>query len=77
MFNYSPVVSVAVGDWDVRKVVISGQSYKMARFFDKLLDEITGVIRLAQSEGKNVTQYTHLFDLANYNTFQQGCPLCE
>jgi len=71
------VVSVAVGDWDVRKAVIAGMSNKMSRYFDKLMDEVNAVIRLAQFNGKNVTQYTHIFDMANYNTVQQACPLCK
>ncbi|XP_021958783.1 SEC14-like protein 2 isoform X1 [Folsomia candida] len=71
-----PVVSIPVGDWDVRRAVLAGQSDKLIRYFDKLLEEVTTLIRDAQKSGENMTRFNHIMDMANYNLRIQACPLC-
>lgn len=71
------VASIPVGDWDVRSAVLAGQKDKVTRYFDKLIEEINTLVRMAQDDGKVVTQYTLIFDMGNYNLVEQGCAQCK
>jgi hypothetical protein len=71
------VASVTVGEWDIRSAIVSGKGERVLRYFDKLIEEINVLVRKSQDEGKNLTQYSLLFDLANYNLIQQGCANCK
>jgi hypothetical protein len=56
----------------VRGAVLSGQRDKVIRYFDKLIEEINILVRLAQDKGQNITQYSLIFDMGNYNLIEQG-----
>lgn len=69
------MISVPV-DWDVRRIVISGESKKFMRYIDRIFEEADLMVRKMTNEGQNVTQITMLFDLSNFNLIQQGCGRC-
>jgi len=71
-----PVISVPVGEWDVRQAVIAGHSRRLMRYYDKLFEEISVYIRTSQGKGENITQYDFLMEMSGYNLILQGCPLC-
>jgi hypothetical protein len=71
-----PVASVDVGSWDIRGQVLAGKRDRVIRYFDKLMEEINILVRLAQDKGENVTQYSLIFDMGNYNLIEQGCSAC-
>jgi len=72
-----PIVFIDVGEWDLRKAVVSGESARVGRYIDKIYEEITTKVRhMRMVEGKNVTQYYLIFDMDGFNLVQQGCPGC-
>jgi len=71
-----PVVSVFLGDWDLRKIVLSGQSERLRRYIDYLIEEVNVLIRKTQEKEILLTQFSLVIDLNNYNLVQHGCPLC-
>ncbi|XP_035714226.1 SEC14-like protein 2 isoform X2 [Folsomia candida] len=71
-----PVITVPVGDWDIRKAVLAGKQKRTMRYFDKLFEEITTYIRISQEKGENVKQYDLIVEMSNYNLINQGCAMC-
>jgi len=71
-----PVISAFLGDWDMRKLVLSGQSGRLTRYIDKLIEEVVTLVRSSQERGLNITQFSLILDLSNYNLAQHGCPQC-
>ncbi|OXA38867.1 SEC14 cytosolic factor [Folsomia candida] len=72
----NPVISLPVGDWDLRRVVIAGKSKRFVRYVKKILEEGTGFLRWGQEEGFNMTQATILFDLKGVNLVTHVCGGC-
>ncbi|OXA42016.1 hypothetical protein Fcan01_23236 [Folsomia candida] len=62
--NGAPVAVLFVGEWDMRRAVLAGQSDKMRRFMDKCFEEVTTVLRNMQARGSNATRVYIIFDLA-------------
>ncbi|OXA44535.1 SEC14-like protein 4 [Folsomia candida] len=70
-----PVISVSV-DWDIRRMVISGESKKLMRYIDRTFEEAEQMARRMIADGQNVTQLTMMFDLSNFNLIEQACGRC-
>ncbi|OXA56328.1 SEC14-like protein 2 [Folsomia candida] len=71
-----PVVSVFLGDWDIRKAILAGKSKRLMRYIDHLVEEVTSLVRSSQERGMNITQWTLILDMNNYNLAQHGCLQC-
>ncbi|XP_035712244.1 SEC14-like protein 2 [Folsomia candida] len=71
-----PVISIPVGDWDLRRAIVAGQSERLKRYFSKLFEEASTLTRKFQENGQNATQGTIIFDMGNFNLIQQGCLRC-
>jgi hypothetical protein len=72
-----PILFIDVGEWDLRKASVSGQSQKLTRYIDSIYEEINAKVRTMRlQEGKNVTQYYQIFDMEGFTLQQQGCPAC-
>ncbi|OXA47457.1 Patellin-2 [Folsomia candida] len=71
-----PVFSILVGDWDIRRAVVAGQSDRLKRYFNKLFEEASTLTRKFQENGQNATQGMIIFDMGNFNLIQQGCLRC-
>jgi len=72
-----PILFIDVGEWDLRKATVTGQSAKLTRYIDRIYEEITEKVRNMRTvEGKNVTQYYLIYDMDGFNLAQHGCPAC-
>lgn len=71
------VISLPIGDWDLRRIVIAGKSKRFVRYVQKILEEGTGFLRWGQEEGFNMTQATILFDLKGVNLVTHVCGGCK
>ncbi|OXA39684.1 hypothetical protein Fcan01_25525 [Folsomia candida] len=70
------VLSLFVGEWNLRRAVVSGQSDKMYRFIDKLYEEAGFVMRNMQKSGNNITRVQFLSEFSGVSVQQQLCPRC-
>jgi len=68
-----PVITVQAGDWDLRRAVVTGKAKRMGRYFDRLYEEATSLLR--KMDG-NATQFITVLDFNNLNIVTQGCPRC-
>jgi len=77
--NFFTVWIFQIGQWDLRRVVISGQQEKYTRFTIYLFERVAARVRElnAQSAAKNITEYILLTDLAGFNLRQHGCLRCK
>ncbi|XP_035707355.1 SEC14-like protein 2 [Folsomia candida] len=72
-----PILIIDVGEWDLRKASVTGQAKRLGRYIDSIYEEINEKVRTMRLvEGKNVTQYLHIFDLGGFNLAQMGCSTC-
>jgi hypothetical protein len=71
------VISVYIGDWDIRKAALAGKIPRLIKYIDTLVEEVTVLIRKSQDMGQNITQFSLIMDLNNYNLAQQGCAQCK
>ncbi|XP_021965856.1 protein real-time [Folsomia candida] len=71
-----PVISLFVGEWNLRRAVVSGQSDKMLRFVDKLFEEAGLVVRNMQKSGNNITRVQFIIECLGMSVQQQLCPRC-
>ncbi|XP_021951362.1 SEC14-like protein 2 [Folsomia candida] len=72
-----PILIIDVGEWDLRKASVTGQAKRLGRYIDSIYEEINEKVRTMRLvEGKNVTQYFHIFDMDGFNLAQQGCGTC-
>ncbi|XP_035712428.1 SEC14-like protein 2 [Folsomia candida] len=71
-----PVLSLPVGDWDLRRAIVAGQSDRLMRYFSKLYEEAAMVTRWFQKNEQRAVQATMIFDMGNFNLIQQGCARC-
>ncbi|OXA42023.1 hypothetical protein Fcan01_23239 [Folsomia candida] len=74
--NGAPVAVLFVGEWDMRRAALAGQSDKMRRFIDKLFEEVTTVLRTQQTRGYNATRVNIILDAASLSFQVQACPRC-
>lgn len=74
---------IDVGEWDLRKATLTGESKRLGRYIDHIYEEINIKVRsMRLEEGKNVTQYYLIFDmdgfslgkLHNQPTIDTNCP---
>lgn len=72
-----PVFSIPIGDWDIRRAVIAGKGDKLMRYFDKVFEEASTMIRLMQADGQNATQLIVIFDVSSFSLGQHSCPRCK
>jgi hypothetical protein len=68
------VVRCDFGDWDVRKAVIAGKLPRLIRYTMKMWDEARIKVNELAREGKNVTRWTMIIDLNNFNVGQHLSP---
>ncbi|XP_035711377.1 phosphatidylinositol/phosphatidylcholine transfer protein SFH12-like isoform X1 [Folsomia candida] len=71
-----PVITMFPGDWDIRRVALSGKTKLFLRYLVKLFEEALVTVRAMQESGQNVTQATIICDLAEFNVITNGCPSC-
>ncbi|XP_035715534.1 uncharacterized protein LOC110859642 isoform X2 [Folsomia candida] len=74
--NGAPVAVLFVGEWDMRRAALAGQSDKMRRFIDKCFEEVTTVLRNMQAHGSNATRPNLILDVASLSVQVQACPRC-
>ncbi|XP_035700715.1 SEC14-like protein 2 [Folsomia candida] len=72
----TPVFIIFVGEWDMRKAVLAGQSDKMRRYLDKCFEEVATVLRNMQENGSNATRASLMLDAASLSISLQFCPGC-
>ncbi|OXA38806.1 Retinal-binding protein [Folsomia candida] len=68
------VFIIFVGEWDMRKAVLAGQSDKMRRYLDKCFEEVATVLRNMQENGSNATRASLMLDAASLSISLQFCP---
>lgn len=72
-----PVVTAAVGDWDLRRAIITGKEARAKRFMYRLFEEAVTVLRtMNENQLSNATQFITVLDFSNFNLVSQGCPRC-
>jgi len=71
-----PVVSIFLGDWDIRKAVVTGQGQRLMRYIDKFFEEAQIMVTRMQESGQVVTQATVIVELKNFNLVTHACPRC-
>jgi len=71
-----PVVSAFVGEWDAREIALSGNGDRFKRYMDHILEDVTELVRMSYKSGRNITQFSLILDLRDYDTIKNGCPQC-
>lgn len=71
------VISISIGDTDLRKVILAGKGNRIRRYFDKLHEEMTTTIRLSQAKGQNITQWDEIYDVSGFSIPIHACPRCK
>ncbi|XP_021962022.1 SEC14-like protein 2 isoform X2 [Folsomia candida] len=71
-----PILSIPVGDWDLRRAIVAGQSDRLRRYFSKMFEEAALVMRRFQENEQRAVQGWIIFDMGNFNLIQQGCARC-
>ncbi|XP_035714057.1 uncharacterized protein LOC118438251 [Folsomia candida] len=71
-----PVLSVTIGDWDLRRAVVSGHSDRLARYFCKVFEAGSVLTRRFQKNEQRAVQASVIFDMGNFNLVQHGCARC-
>ncbi|XP_021968240.1 SEC14-like protein 2 [Folsomia candida] len=71
-----PVISMSTGEWNVRGILLSGKLERAVRYYDKMFEETSTLIRQAQKDGDNMTQFNLIMDFSNWNLVVHACPLC-
>lgn len=71
------VVSIYMGDWDIRREIIAGKGKRLMRYGDRLGEEASINVRKILKDGENVTQSTIIMDMKNFNIAQHACPQCK
>ncbi|ODM91444.1 SEC14-like protein 5 [Orchesella cincta] len=75
-FIGKPIVTANFGDWDIRKLAISGKISSLNRHIDRGFEMVTDKVRKLQESGKVVAQWDFIINMENYNLVQQGCLQC-
>jgi hypothetical protein len=73
------LISVLIIDqehWNVRQAILTGKRDLLIRWMVKMLEDSTKKVREYQSQGKNVTRWTMLNTLENFNLIETGCLRC-
>lgn len=71
------VISMSTGEWNVRGILLSGKLERAVRYYDKMFEETSTLIRQAQKDGDNMTQFNLIMDFSNWNLVVHACPLCK
>ncbi|ODM99496.1 SEC14-like protein 2 [Orchesella cincta] len=71
-----PVAELPFGDWNVRRVALSGKLPKLLRYCFKLFENVEERIRNLRAQGKNVTQWGFIGDIDGFTIQTQACPIC-
>jgi len=61
----------------VRKATTAGKDELLRKAMFHGFEKVSAMIRKLQDEGKSVTQYYHIYNLAGFNIYQHGCPRCK
>jgi len=71
-----PLVQMIFKDWNVTKVIESGQGDRFARWHYKYMEDLTKHVRSLQKEGKKVSRFSMIADADGFNQVDHGCPSC-
>jgi len=71
-----PMMVFSFGEWDLRGIAISGKLPKLIRYLIKKRDECVQKVAKLQAEGKNVTQWDFVMNLAGFTTPTHLCTSC-
>ncbi|XP_021964217.2 uncharacterized protein LOC110859557 [Folsomia candida] len=72
----NPNLVLFVGEWDMRRAAIAGQSDKLRRYIDKCFEEMSIMLRNMQADGANATRINLILDMASLSLQVQACPRC-
>ncbi|OXA42272.1 hypothetical protein Fcan01_22979 [Folsomia candida] len=70
----NPNLVLFVGEWDMRRAAIAGQSDKLRRYIDKCFEEMSIMLRNMQADGANATRINLILDMASLSLQVQACP---
>lgn len=62
--------------WDIRALAVQGRSKQLIRWMAKMYEDVTTRVRELQAQGKNVTRFSMLNTLENFNLVESGCLQC-
>ncbi|ODN03993.1 SEC14-like protein 2 [Orchesella cincta] len=67
-----PIVTANFGDWDIRKLAISGKISSLNRHIDRGFEMVTDKVRKLQESGKVVAQWDFIINMENYKLSTAG-----
>ena len=70
------VISMAIGNWNIRRLALSGQISLLNRYFNLLVEEATRQCDQLRLQGQNVTQWISINDMKEFTLRDQGCLAC-
>lgn len=71
------MISIDVGDWPLREIVLAGKRVRFLRFTDKLSEQATVLVRTLRGLGHNVTQIVDFYDFGHFNSMEHLCFQCK
>ncbi|XP_021965611.1 SEC14 cytosolic factor isoform X2 [Folsomia candida] len=71
-----PVLSVPLGDWDIRRAILAGLGNRLMRYMDKIYEDSTTFLRNANSAGMEIVQATIIMDMSGFHAITHTCPRC-
>jgi len=71
-----PILYFSYGDWDIRKLAISGMLPKLGRYFSKMFEDADMKVRAMRAQGSNITQFNMIMNMDGYNLAQHACLPC-
>ncbi|ODM88858.1 SEC14-like protein 4 [Orchesella cincta] len=71
-----PILSVELGDWDLRSAVLTGKQRRLEKYLIYATElGLRGILK-AQKDGKNVTRSLILADMDGFSFQTHACPVC-
>jgi len=71
-----PVISIIMGDWDLRAIILTHGITRMHRYVDKMWEEAAVMLLRMLEDKQNVTQGSFLFDLEQFSLVTHACANC-
>lgn len=68
------MITAEAGTWDLRRAIVTGQTDRLQRYFDRLFEESSVLLRKMD---ENATQFITIMDMSDFNLITQGCPRCN
>lgn len=77
MLFHLSVISMPLGDWDMRRAMVSGLGPKLNRYMDKVMEDATTFLRNANAAGMEIVQNTLIIDMSGFHAVTHVCPQCK